>query len=169
MRRRNRVPHLFLREFICAVCVVASTAAPVAAELQIPTSLRVGPYGEMTSMPWFDPGAGIRSLVSVASDGEIRFDLGVRRPESTDSGRPLVGTLAGTLQYNAWGGYPYRQIGLFAGYQVIFGAEHGGEILAGVSTATSHAPRGHVPYEVRVGPPITKGHRPPPRARFQII
>jgi len=60
----------------------------------------------MTSRPWFDPGAGVRSVVSVASDGEIRFDLGVRRPEFNDSGGSLVGTLAGTLQYNAWVGTP---------------------------------------------------------------
>jgi len=169
MRRGKGTPRLLLRELACTVCVVASSAAPVAAELQIPTSFRIGPYGEMTSRPWFDPGAGARSVMSVASDGEIRVDLGVRRPEFTDSSGSLVGTLAGTLQYNAWGGYPYRQVALFAGYQFFRGAEHGGEILAGVSTATSHARGEHVQYELSFGPRFTRGRRTHAVLRFKIV
>jgi hypothetical protein len=169
MHRGYRVTHALLREFTSSVCIVASTAASVAAQLQIPTSFRIGPYGELTSRPWFDPGAGVRSLISVASDGEIRLDLGVRRPQSTDSGGPLVGTLAGTLQYNAWGGYPYRQVALFAGYQLFRGAEHGGEILAGVSTATSNARGEHVQYELSFGPRFTSGRRAQAVLRFKII
>src|SRR6266498_754005 len=119
-----------------------------AAQLQIPTSFRIGPYGEMTSRPWLDPAAGARSVMSVASVGEVRLDLGVRRPEFTDSSGSLAGMLTGTLQYNAWGGYPYRQLGLFAGYQYVFGAERGHEWLAGVSTATSNARGEHVQYEL---------------------
>src|SRR6266571_3163216 len=121
------------------LCLFVFTAAPAAAELQIPTSFRIGPYGEMTSRPWFDPAAGARSVMSIASVGEIRLDLGVRRPEFTDSSGSLVRMLGGTLQYNALGGYPYRQWGLFGGYQTFFGAERGHEWLAGISTATSNA------------------------------
>jgi len=38
MHRGNRVLPLFLREIAYTVCVVASSAMPVSAELQIPTS-----------------------------------------------------------------------------------------------------------------------------------
>ena len=100
MHRGHRVPRLFLRELICTVSVVAYAAAPATA-LQIPTSFHAGFYGELTSRPLLDPGAGARSLLSVASVGEIRLDLGVRRPESTDSGGSLVGMLGASFQYNA--------------------------------------------------------------------
>lgn len=168
MHRRSRVPHLLVRDVTCALCLVISFAAPVAAALQIPTYFRIGPYGEVTSRPWFDPGAGMRSLMSVASVGEIRLDLGARRPESTDSGGSLVRMLAGTFQYNAWGAYP-RQFGVFAGYQFFGGAEHGHEILAGLSTATSHARGEHVQYELSFGSRSTRGRRAQPVLRFKII
>jgi len=150
-----------------AICVVVFTAA--AATAQLPTSFRIGPYGEMTSRPWFDPAAGARSVMSVASVAEIRLDVGVRRPEFTDSSGSLVGMLAPTLQYNLAGGYPYRQIGLFAGYQRVFGAEHGHEWLAGMSTATSNARGEHVQYELSFGPRYIKGRPTKGVPRFKII
>src|SRR2546422_11252011 len=112
MHRGRRVPRLFLRDVISPVRWVAYAAAPSTA-LQTPTSFHAGFYGELTSRPLLDPGAGARSLLSVASVGEIRLDLGVRRPESTDSSGPLVGMLGASFQYNAWGGDP-RESGGFA-------------------------------------------------------
>src|SRR2546428_13310090 len=115
MHRGHRVPRLFLRELICTVCVVAYAAAPATA-LQIPTSFHAGFYGELTSRPLLDPGAGARSLLSVASVGEIRLDLGVRRPESADSSGSLVGMLGASFQYNAWGGDPRQRGGFSRSY-----------------------------------------------------
>jgi hypothetical protein len=161
--------HLLLRGLTRAICVVALTAAPVAAQLQLPTSFRIGPYGEMTSRPWFDPAAGARSVMSIASVVEIRLDLGARRPEFTDSSGSLVGMVTPSLQYNLAGGYPYRQIGLFAGYQRVFGGEHGHEWLAGISTATSHARGEHVQYELSFGPRYIRGRPTKGVLRFKII
>src|ERR1041385_6163711 len=90
-----------LRRLASAALFLASATLLAA---QIPTSFRVGPYGEMTSRPWLDPGAGARSVLSIASVGEVRVDLGVRRPHITNSDAFLVGTATGTLQYNAAGG-----------------------------------------------------------------
>jgi len=167
MHRGRRVPRLFLRELICTVSVVAYAAAPATA-LQIPTSFHAGFYGELTSRPLLDPGAGARSLLSVASVGEIRLDLGVRRPESTDSSGSLVGMLGASFQYNAWGGYP-RQGGVFAGYQFFRAAEHGHEILAGLSTATSNARGEHVQYELSFGGRYSRGHPARGVLRLKVI
>src|SRR3989454_10980309 len=109
MHRGRRVPRLFLRELICTVSVVAYAAAPATA-LQIPTSFHAGFYGELTSRPLLAPGPGARSLLSVGSGGRRRLDLGVRRPESTESSGSLRGMLGGVFRYNAWGGVP-RQPG----------------------------------------------------------
>ena len=155
-----------LRRLASAALFLAS-ATPLAA--QIPTSFRVGPYGEMTSRPWLDPGAGARSVLSIASVGEVRVDLGVRRPHITNSDAFLVGTATGTLQYNAAGGYPERQWGVLGGYQRVFGVEHGYEWFFGVSTATSHARGEHAQYEVTVGPRTIRGLRTHTVLRFKVI
>ena len=154
--------------FICALALGAATAAPGAAQ-KIPTVFRLGPYGEFTSKPWLDPGVGFRSLLSIASVGELRLDVGVRRPESTPSAGPRVGMLAGTVHYNAFGGYPDRQWGAFLGYQHFFGAERGHEWLAGITTATSHARGEHVQYELGIGPRIARGRPTHWVGRFKII
>jgi hypothetical protein len=158
-----------LRGFACAICILASTAASVVAQLpKIPMSFRIGPYGEMTSKPWLDPGGGARAVLSLASAFEIRADLGVRRPESTDSSGSLVGTATGSLQYNAWGGHP-RNWGVFGGYQLFRFAEHGSEAFAGISTATSHARGEHVQYELSFGGRFARGLSARPVLRFKII
>ena len=157
-----------LRTLGCAACVVALAATPFGARAQIPLSFRVGPYGELTSRPWLDPGAGARSVLSIASDGEVRLDVGVRRPHTT-SNDFLVGTATGTLQYNVAGGYPQRQWGLLGGYQRVFGAEHGYEWFLGASTATSHARGEHVQYEVTVGPRTIRGMQTHTVLRFKVI
>jgi hypothetical protein len=151
------------------LCFVVVTAVPASAELQIPTSFRIGPYGEMTSRPWFDPAVGGRSVLSIASVGEIRLDLGVRRPEFTSASGSLVRMLGGTVQYNALGGYPYRQWGLFGGYQSFFGAERGHEWLVGISTATSNARGEHAEYELSFAPRMTRGRRAHWVLRFKMI
>src|SRR3989442_4412440 len=141
MHRGRRVPRLFLRELICTVPGGAYAAAPATA-LQIPTSFHAGFYGELTSRPLLDPGAGARSLLSVASVGEIRVDLGVRRPESTDSSGSLVGMLGASFQYDAWGGCP-PACGGFGWCQVFRAAEDGYHILARPRTCTSQPGREH--------------------------
>lgn len=155
--------------FFRIVSLIAITAIPAAASAQIPLSFRVGPYGELTSRPWLDPGAGARSVLSIASVGEVRLDLGVRRPHITNSDEFLVGAATGTVQYNVAGGYPQRQWGVLGGYQRVFGAEHGYEWFFGASTATSHARGEHAQYEVTVGPRTIHGLRTHTVLRFKVI
>lgn len=158
-----------LRALTRVAWVAALTATPCSARAQIPLSFRVGPYGELTSRPWLDPGAGARSVLTIASDGEVRLDFGVRRPHLTNSDDFLVGTTTGTVQYNLAGGYPQRQWGVLAGYQRVFGAEHGYEWFVGGSTATSHARGEHAQYEVTVGPRTIQGMRTHTVLRFKVI
>lgn len=107
-------------------------------------------------------------MVSLASDFEIRVDMGVRRHRSIGSSRTFVGTIGGTLQFNAFGGYPKRQIGFFGGYQHFDGVEHGGEALLGVGVGTSHARGEHFQYEPMLVLRF-KGHRVLPLFRFKLV
>lgn len=152
------------------LCVVVFTSVPAAAAAQIQTAFRVGPYGEVTSKPFFDPGAGARSVLSIASVGELRLDLGARRAEFAASSGSLVGMLGGTLQYTFAGGYPGRNWGVFGGHQYYFGAEHGHERwLFGISTATSLARGERVQYELSLSQRHAAGRRNSWVTRFKVV
>ncbi len=151
-------------------CLLLFTAAPATAAAQIPTSFRIGPFGEVASKPFFDPGAGARSVLSIASVGELRLDIGARRPEFAASSGSLVGMLGGTLQYTFAGGYPARNWGVFGGHQYYFGAEHGHERwLFGISTATSLARGERVQYELSLSQRHSAGRRNSWVTRFKVV
>jgi hypothetical protein len=157
-----------LKPLLLAACCVSIAGKRVHAQLEIPVWVRIGPFGELTTRPLLDPSAGARTVISFASVGEFRLDIGVRRHMSPTAGGAFVGTLGGTFQFNALGGYPERQLGVFGGYQYFAGAERGGELMLGASVATSHGRGEHFQYEPTVVLRF-KNHRTLPLFRFKLV